>query len=147
MNNITIRRAVAEDADILTEMEQKCFTDPWDRRTFAGLLSNPTTIFTIAEIDGNPVAYGGMTVIIDECEILNIAVSPEMRRMGIGNIMVRHMLDICRSCNVATVFLEHRESNHAAATLYESFGFMPYAIRRKYYSSPVEDAVLRNLKL
>ena len=147
MSEITVRRATAEDVDALLQMENECFTDPWDRRTFEGLISNPAVYFIIAENSGVPIAFGGMTVIIDECEILNVAVRPEMRQKGIGRLMVNEILDVCRNLDVVTVFLEHRESNVAAASLYESMGFVPYGIRKRYYSSPTEDAILRNLNL
>jgi len=147
MSEITVRRATLDDVDALLQMENECFTDPWDKRTFEGLLANPAVYFIIAENNSEPVAYGGMTVIIDESEILNVAVRPEMRQKGLGRLMVNEMLDICRKCDVVTVFLEHRQSNFAAASLYESIGFVVYGVRKRYYSSPTEDAVLRNLNL
>lgn len=147
MNELTLRRATVDDAPILAEMEKECFTDPWECEYFRGLLANPAVYFIIAEDRGTPVAFGGMTVVIDECDIINVAVAKDMRRQGIGRFMVEQMLDICRNCGVTSVFLEHRASNTAAAALYESFGFQKYDIRRRYYSSPVEDAILRKLTL
>ncbi len=55
--------------------------------------------------------------------------------------------DICRGAGVESVFLEHRESNTPASALYESFGFEKYAVRKNYYTSPVENAILRVLHL
>ena len=147
MNNITFRRATIDDAELLAEMEKLNFSDPWDVAAIKNVLANPAVYFTIAEIDNIPVAYGGMTVVIDECDIINIAVMENMRRMGIGKLMVQRMLDICREIGVTEIFLEHRESNIPAASLYESFGFTVYGTRRKYYSSPTEDAVLRKISL
>ncbi len=123
------------------------FSDPWDTSAIKNVLANPAVYFTIAEIDGIPVAYGGMTVVVDECDIINIAVMENMRRMGIGKLLVQKMLDICAELGVREIFLEHRESNIPAANLYESFGFSVYGTRKKYYSSPVEDAVLRKISL
>ena len=147
MNNITFRRATTDDAELISEMEKLNFSDPWDLPAIKNVLANPAVYFTIAEIDSIPVAYGGMTIVVDECDIINIAVMENMRRMGIGRLMVRQMLDICKSLGVADIFLEHRESNIPAATLYESFGFAVYGTRKKYYSSPTEDAVLRKISL
>lgn len=147
MSDIAIKTATVEDADILAEIEHECFTDPWETPYFQGLLANPAVYFAIAEKDGVPVAFGGMTVVVDECDIINVAVSTAVRRLGIGRAMVGHLLDICKSRGVTSVFLEHRSSNIAAASLYESFGFAEYGTRKKYYSSPVEDAILRKLTL
>lgn len=147
MSDIIIRKAIAEDADVLSVIEHECFTDPWETPYFQGLLANPAVYFAIAEKDGVPVAFGGMTVVVDECDIINVAVSKAVRRLGIGRAMVAHLLEICKDHGVTSAFLEHRQSNTAAAALYESFGFEPYATRKKYYSSPTEDAILRKLTL
>lgn len=147
MSDIIIRQAIAEDVDILAEIEHECFTDPWETPYFQGLLANPAVYFAIAEIDGVPVSFGGMTVVIDECDIINVAVSKNVRRLGIGSAMVGHLLRICKDRGVVSVFLEHRESNIAAAALYDSYGFEIYSKRKKYYSSPTEDAILRKLTL
>jgi len=147
MNNITFRRATIDDAELISEMEKLNFSDPWDISAIKNVLDNPAVYFTVAELDGIPVAYGGMTVVVDECDIINIAVMEHMRRMGIGRMLVQRMLDICKDLGVTEIFLEHRESNIPAAVLYESFGFSVYGVRRKYYSSPPEDAILRKISL
>ncbi len=147
MNDYMIRKASANDADILTKMEQACFSDPWSLDYFVNLLNNPAVCFIIAEEDDTPVGYAGITVIYDECEILNVAVMPTQRRKGIGRILMDSIICICRNFNVNSVFLEHRESNAAAAALYDDFGFDIYALRKNYYSSPTEDAILRKLTL
>ena len=143
----TLRRAVPSDAPLLAEMEMRCFSDPWSEDSLERVLANPAVYYLIAESGGTPVGYAGMTVVADECEIINIAVTESVRRCGIGYDMVQAVLDICRSSGVTSVFLEHRESNTAAAALYEKFGFTPYSVRRKYYRSPTEDAILRRLDL
>lgn len=141
------RRATVEDADALAELERLCFSDPWNLDMFRGFLANPAVYFMIAENDGKIIAYAGIIVILDECEIMNVAVHPKLRRCGIGRIIMNKVIDICRKHGVSMVFLEHRESNTAAAALYDGFGFEAYAVRRRYYTSPVEDAVLRRLEL
>ena len=147
MNELTFRRATVEDAELLARMETENFSDPWDVAAFENILRNPAVYFTIIEHCGTPVAYGGMTVVVDECDIINIAVDKSMRRQGIGRILVTQMLDICKELGVVEVFLEHRESNTPAAALYEGFGFVPYGVRKRYYTSPTEDAVLRKLTI
>lgn len=147
MSDIIIRNAVADDVVALAEMEQACFSDPWSLDYFVNLLNNPAVYFIIAEDDGVPIGYAGITVILDECEILNVAVMPDHRRRGIGRVLMEQVICICRNSGVTSLFLEHRESNTAAAALYEDFGFTVYAVRKRYYSSPIEDAILRKLTL
>lgn len=147
MAELVFRRAGVEDAILLARLEAENFSDPWDASAFEKVLINPAVHFIIAEKDNAPVAFGGMSVVIDECDIINIAVTQDLRRQGIGRNLVEKMLGICRDLGVTAVFLEHRESNVGAAALYEGFGFTPYGTRRGYYSSPTEDAILRKLTL
>lgn len=151
MNGVRFRRADADDAAVLAAMEIECFSDPWSERSFASVLENPATLFIIAECehDGSavPVGYIGATVVADECDIINLAVMQDYRRQGIGFALAEKMIDICRKTSVCAVYLEHRQSNEAAAALYASLGFRNDGIRRRYYTSPVEDAVLMSLKL
>lgn len=145
------RRAGTDDAAVLAAMEIECFSDPWSERSFASVLENPATLFIIAECEHDgaavPVGYIGATVVADECDIINLAVMPEWRRQGIGFALAEKMIGICRKMLVCTVYLEHRRSNEAAAALYASLGFRNDGIRRRYYTFPVEDAVLMSLKL
>lgn len=145
MNDIVFTRATVSDASLLARMEKENFSDPWNEETLSRVLENPATYFIIATLDGNPVAYGGMNIVFEDCDIINLAVSADVRRCGIGRRLVSEMLDICRGAGVENVFLEHRESNTPAAALYESFGFEKYAVRKNYYTSPVENAVMRVL--
>jgi len=147
MNDIVFRRASVDDAALLAKMEKENFSDPWNEETLKRVLENAATHFIIAEIDGHAVAYGGMNIVFEDCDIINLAVDSDFRRCGIGKALVSQMLDVCRSVGVESVFLEHRESNISAAALYEKFGFEKYAIRKNYYTSPVENAILRVLHL
>jgi len=70
-----------------------------------------------------------------EREILNIAVSPEFRRMGIATALIHSIED-------AEVFLEVRESNRVAQKLYENLGFEDVGRRPGYYDAPPETAIV-----
>jgi len=74
----------------------------------------------------------------DELEILNVAVDPPFRRQGIGLRLIQHLLAQYKG----TVYLEVRQSNYAARKLYHSLGFEAIAVRKDYYSSPVESAIV-----
>lgn len=144
---ISIRRGTFDDVDALFHMETACFNDPWTRDYFLNLIHNPCVCFYIVTKDGSPVGYAGITVILDECEILNVAVMPKHRKEGLGRLLMNNIIEEGKDAGVCSFFLEHRESNIPAAALYSSLGFEEYDKRRNYYSSPTEDAVLRKLTL
>jgi len=93
----------------------------------------------VAECDGR---VAGFIVVRgtspDESEILNLAVAPEFRRQGIAGRLVQCVLET----HPGSVYLEVRQSNLAAQKLYESRGFHQISVREKYYSDPVEGAIV-----
>jgi [ribosomal protein S18]-alanine N-acetyltransferase len=76
-----------------------------------------------------------------EREILNMAVDPSRRRLGIGGMLVRN--ELARSAGAW--FLEVRESNAAAINLYKSLGFSPSGRRKEYYQNPIEAAIVMRI--
>jgi ribosomal-protein-alanine N-acetyltransferase len=94
------------------------------------------------------VAVSGTTVVgfllwravaTDEAEILNLAVQPAFRRRGIA-------LELLKGLSLPRIFLEVRESNHAARALYLRAGFEECGLRRKYYENPTEDGIVMRLQ-
>ena len=78
----------------------------------------------------------------DEWEIENIAVTGSARRCGLGTRLLGEFLDLVRSRGGSAVFLEVRESNHAARALYEKWAFIEVGRRTMYYENPREDALI-----
>lgn len=90
----------------------------------------------VAELNGAVVGFLVLLPLApDEAEVLNIAVSPDFQRRGIG----RALLD---QAAARTLHLEVRESNAAARAFYQSLGFKATGRRRAYYQHPSEDAIL-----
>jgi len=78
----------------------------------------------------------------DEAEILNIAIDPTHRRNGIGSALLSAAISSAQTHHAKTIYLEVRESNRAAIAFYAKHGFAKSAVRRAYYSSPTENAVV-----
>lgn len=89
-------------------------------------------------------------VILDEAEILTLAVLPESRRKGIGHALVEALLAECKKLGAEEVFLEVAISNVAAQQLYRNLGFSEIGRRSAYYrqeSGQLEDAISMRRKL
>ena len=96
----------------------------------------------VVEQSGSVVGFIVGRQVADEWEIENIAVTGTARRCGLGSRLVGEFLDLVRGRGGKTVFLEVRESNRAARSLYEKWAFLEVGRRKMYYQDPAEDALL-----
>lgn len=137
-----IRPLTAADLDAVLRIQDECpEIVRWSREGYERALRGEYSGWVAVvgdEVCGFVVARqaGG------EAEILNLAVSPSVRRQGIGARLLREALDHARSAGARKVFLEVRVSNQPAIAFYERQGFEQAGRRRDYYSAPREDALL-----
>lgn len=137
-------RLVTLDESLLgeaAELEKLCFSEPWSAEALS-ILTQPGGLGVAALQDGHAVAYGGMTYVLDEGNITNIAVRPEYRKHGFGRAVTEKLLAEAQQKQLKNVFLEVRQSNDAAQRLYERVGFRRCGIRKNFYRRPTESAVL-----
>jgi ribosomal-protein-alanine N-acetyltransferase len=140
--DLRIRRMAARDLDRVLAIEHAVFPAPWSRASFEGELRGRNSVPWVAERDGEVVGYLISWRVADELHIGNIAVAPAVQRRGVGRRLLAHSLDDARAGGAAFATLEVRVSNDRAIALYESFGFRPVAMRRRYYSDTGEDALV-----
>ena len=140
---LKITRATINDAEDISEIENKSFSVPWSLKSIKESLDSPT-ISTIKAVDGTDklVGYASLMQVADQAELLNIAVSTEHRREGIGKILLDSVIKTAESDCATEIFLEVRESNIAARTLYTKSGFEEIAVRKNYYTHPTENAII-----
>ncbi|HKP14552.1 MAG TPA: ribosomal protein S18-alanine N-acetyltransferase [Gemmatimonadaceae bacterium] len=147
-----IRRAVRADLADMLRIEQASFADPWTVDSLATALSLDRMHVLVAESVGEGhtggdagnglLGYVVALLIGPEAEIADLAVAPEARRLGVGRALLERVLAELQEAGARTAYLEVRESNGAARTLYETSGFGSVGRRRRYYRNPVEDALL-----
>ena len=98
-----------------------------------------------ASSDDTTSSFAGFLVarhVANEWELENIVVATTARRKGLGRQLLDTLLTTARETNSASVFLEVRESNVAARSLYEKLGFRQTGHRLAYYVNPAEGAIL-----
>ncbi len=124
----------------IAALEKICFSDPWSVRSIAAELENPLSLWLVA-LDGEEVAaYIGSQSVLDEADMMNLAVAPMYRRQGVGERLVLALVDRLRSRGVCRLSLEVRDSNAPALALYTKLGFQQVGLRPNYYLEPREDA-------
>ena len=139
-----IRGAIERDLEEIARIEVESFADAWSVADFRTLMQNPHAIFLVAENEATQgvAGYVVMLCVLDESEVLNIAVDPARRGAALGGRLLDAGVAEAESRGSRITFLDVRESNAAAKKLYESRGFEEISRRRKYYRSPVEDALI-----
>jgi [ribosomal protein S18]-alanine N-acetyltransferase len=126
------------------------FSNPWHKTTFLGEIQNRSIAYpyvAVSEPEHAIIGYIMFWLIEDEGQINNIAVHPDFRGKGIGEEIVRFALDKIRHLGGTFVTLEVRQSNAAAASLYQKMGFTLLGVREGYYQNPSEDARVMSLDL
>jgi [ribosomal protein S18]-alanine N-acetyltransferase len=142
-----IRPAALADAATLVAIERRCFSDPWSESAFREALSSEWTFTLLAESGRRPAGYLIGREVAGSGEVLNLAVAPEFRRRGLGGALLEEGLAVFRRRGATEVFLEVRESNQSAQSLYLARGFKPVGQRAAYYRNPREDALVLRLAL
>lgn len=143
MAELIVRKGTAADVDDIERLEKVCFTDPWSRESLLHELEeNPMSTYIVAEFDGRVIGYVGVWAILDEGHITNVAVSPDYRRMQVGSVLIRTMLEVTIEAGIQHHTLEVRAGNEPAQKLYQKFGFEEAGLRKGYYEDNGEDALI-----
>ena len=135
---------VMEKADIaqIAELEKLCFSDPWSESAFAYELRNPLSLLLVASDNDVVAGYVGSQTVIDEADMMNIAVAPAYRRKKIAEKLVLSLIEMLNQKGAKSLTLEVRVSNAPAISLYEKLGFIQVGRRPGYYRNPREDAYI-----
>ena len=139
---MTIRELEPQDIAGIAELEKICFSDPWSENSIASELHNPLSCWLVAVEDNRVVGYVGSQTVLDGSDMMNIAVDPDFRRMGIAEALISNLLSRLKEYNSRCLILEVRVSNLPAIALYEKMGFIQIGRRRNYYHNPKEDALI-----
>lgn len=142
-----IRQMQIRDVPAIAELEKLCFSDPWSENSIASELNNPLSYWLVAEDNGIIAGYVGSQSVLDAADMMNIAVSPDYRRQGIGQSLVKGLVAHLKQNDIIALLLEVRVSNTAAISLYEKLGFVQAGRRPKYYHNPREDALILRKEL
>lgn len=137
-----IRSMGFEDIEAVVKIEKENFSVPWDENGFLSFMLREGTIFLTALKDNEVVGYCGLISAADEADITNVSVSQSMRKKGIGGMLLSELIKEAGESGIKKIFLEVRESNIPAISLYNGFGFKQVGMRKDYYEKPVENALL-----
>lgn len=130
------------DIQAIVQIERMSFSTPWSETSFFNEIYKNKALAKVAVSDGVIAGYVCAEHILDEGHILDLAVRPDYRGMGIASLLVRNTIKEMKARGCRVLYLEARASNSAAKRLYQGLGFKVVSTRKGYYTAPVEDAVL-----
>ena len=131
-----IQAAESSDAPALAAVHASAFAAPWDAAALSDLLGQ-AGVFGAATSDGFILCR----VVVDEAEILTLAVRPEARSVGLGRRLTQAAAEVARSAGATRLFLEVAEDNASARALYARAGFVQTGRRKGYYAAAGGDRV------
>ena len=136
---ITIEKMSREHLSEVASIEEMSFSLPWSLESLELMLTEQASALVALE-DGRFLGYVGMMCVLDEGQIINVAVHPDARRRGVGRTLMQAAEAYAKERGIVFLSLEVRESNIAARSLYSSLGWEEQGIRKGFYSHPVENA-------
>ena len=142
MMNINIVKMDESHLSQVARIEIQCFSTPWSENALREELTNSFARFYVALCDGQVAGYMGAHNVVGEVYITNVAVSPQFRRQGIAEALIKNLMDVTLSEGAEFLTLEVRKSNADAIGLYSKMGFETVGERKGFYENPREDALL-----
>ncbi len=142
----TIRPMIEADLAAVLRIEQACFPRAWTREHFLAEIDSERGTPVVAKLDGQIAGYLCLTVLLDEAEILDVAVDPAVQRNGVGAALLTWACNEAIRQGARLLRLEVRATSTPAIALYERFGFVRSGVRKAYYEQGI-DALLMDKNL
>lgn len=136
MSEVAFRAMTPSDLEAVADLTHRADPFGWTLRNFSDAHASGNTL-TVLTVDGVTSGIAAVMHVLDESELLEIAVQPAMQGRGYGKALLAQAIALARRNGAVRMFLEVRESNARARKMYTSFGFEETGRRKNYY--PTED--------
>ena len=146
INKIEISKMTLTDFEEIQNILTSEFDDFWNSETLKKELQNSNSHYVVAKINNIIVGFAGIKTVLDEADIMNVVTKRNIRNSGIGSALFSAIIDYAKSNKVKKITLEVNENNLSAIHLYEKFGFIKIAERKKYYNG-TDTAIIMQLNL
>lgn len=141
MENIKIGDMTLIDYEQIKDILISDFDDFWTPETLKSEIQGENKKYIVAKENKDIVGFAGILLNFEEAEIMNIVTKISKRGQGIGNLLLRKIIEIAKINHIDKIFLEVNENNQIALQLYEKAGFEKISVRKKYYNHQ-EDAII-----
>ncbi|MCP5205656.1 MAG: ribosomal protein S18-alanine N-acetyltransferase [Hahellaceae bacterium] len=146
-----MRLANLDDVDSILRVERTSYTHPWTAAILKDCIKPGYEVWIVHQPGDSSeiIGYGVISAAAGEAHLLNLCVSSGFRGLGVAAYLLSHLMSRGMLLNADTMFLEVRESNKSAISLYSKVGFNEIGIRRGYYPTHqgVESAIVMACEL
>lgn len=132
--NLNFSNMNISDLDEIKDILVSNFDDFWTYSILKDELNSSSSHYIVARLNNEIVGFGGIKVVLDSADIMNIVVKKNFRNLGIGTSILNEIVALCLSLNLSSITLEVRKDNEYAISLYKNFGFETLGVRKKYYN-------------
>lgn len=143
---VTVTRVTADaldEVDDIAVLQSTTFTNPWTADSLRWEIANTDVArLYVMRANGQLIGFCACWVIFDELHINSLAIADGWRRQGWARRLLREVARDAELAGARQATLEVRRSNVAALGLYEGLGFACEGVRKDYYQTPREDALV-----
>lgn len=135
ITKIEISTMMLNDLEQIKENLQTYFDDFWNFEIFKEELTNNNSMYLVLRYENEIVSFGGVKIILDEADIMNIVTKKDKRNQGFAKFLLNELITIAEEQNCKTITLEVDENNLPAIKLYKDFEFKEVGKRKNYYKN------------
>lgn len=145
---VNIRWMISRDMAEVHRIEEESYEFPWSDDDFTRCLRQRFVVGMVAEVQDRPVGFMVYELHKNRIDLLNLSVSPDCRRQGVGATLVRKLVSKLSTGKRSMIMLEIRETNLSAQLFFREQGFKAISLLRNFYPDdcPGEDAYLMQFK-
>lgn len=135
ITKIEISTMMLNDLEQIKKNLQTDFDDFWNFEIFKEELANNNSMYLVLRYENEIVSFGGIKIILDEADIMNIVTKKDKRNQGFAKFLLNELITIAEEQNCKTITLEVDENNLPAIKLYKDFEFKEVGKRKNYYKN------------
>ena len=143
LTKMVIHTMSVSDLDEIKENLAENFDNFWSYEIFKEELVNNNSSYLVARSDDEIVCYGGIKIVLDIADVMNIVTKKDKRNMGFAKFILNELINIAKEEDCNSITLEVNENNKPAIHLYEQFDFRQVGLRKKYYDGKSDAIIMR----
>lgn len=133
--------------DQIERIERLAFPDPWSGKSIRETLGQSQYLNLGIWKEGILCGYLFFSYVLDEGEIVRIAINPSVRRQGAATMLFQRLMECCMERHISKIMLDVRADNSSAISFYQAMKFEVDGRRKNFYTNPTEDAILMSRRI